>query len=90
MKETELVITFDDTHDAIEGEAALISAKLPVKVMSLPSSIRAGCGLCLRIPPNTLNAALAALSGIRIGDIYLRTPGNVGSTYDCFRPGKEI
>lgn len=47
---SEIVFTFASAHYAIQAENILLKASLPVKVMPLPGAIRAGCGLCLRLP----------------------------------------
>lgn len=57
----ELIITFANTHQAIQGERTLLEAKLAVCVMPMPGSISAGCGLCLRLPFDCLAEAKATL-----------------------------
>ena len=51
----EMIYTFNSTHAAISAERLLSNEKIPIKVMPVPSSIKAGCGLCLRIPPDLCN-----------------------------------
>jgi len=45
----EYIFTFKNTNLAIKAEQCLLGRKLSVTVMPLPSQIRAGCGICLRI-----------------------------------------
>lgn len=47
--DTEIVFAFAGTNHAIQAENILLSAGLPVRVMPLPSAIKAGCGICLRL-----------------------------------------
>jgi hypothetical protein len=84
----ELLISFASVNDAIAAEAALADAGLPVRVMSLPSAIRAGCGICLRVDSPRLAAARATLAarGIAPGGLYTRTPAGAGSTYLPYKP----
>jgi hypothetical protein len=46
--------------------------------MPLPSKIRAGCGICLRIIPEEIKAALKTLAKMNIEEIglYSRRPDN--------------
>lgn len=54
----EILIAFDTTTSAICAEKALLDAGIPVKVMNIPSSIKAGCGISLRLaPPDFARAA---------------------------------
>jgi predicted transcriptional regulator len=59
----EIVFTFHNTHGAIAGEQALMNGGLKVRVMALPSSLGAGCGLCLRVAEADLSRALDLLAG---------------------------
>ena len=81
--QTEILFTFGSTADAIAAEAALQNAGLAVRVMSLPSSIRAGCGLCLRVSPAHAKAAAQVLQNASIPaqDIYKRQATGAQSTY---------
>lgn len=85
--QTEILFTFGTTAAAIAAEAALQNAGLAVRVMSLPSSIRAGCGLCLRVSPADAKAAAQLLSGakIEIADTYKREIDGAQSTYTPYR-----
>ncbi len=83
----EIVFTFKSTHDAIHGERALLEAGLPVKVMALPSSIGAGCGLCLRIAEDKLDPArrLFDEAGIVPQGTYRKETENGKITYSLIR-----
>lgn len=67
----EYVITFKNTNFAIKAEQCLLKEKLSVAVMPLPSQIRAGCGICLRILPEEINLALEILKKNNINEIGL-------------------
>ena len=73
----EILFTFMRTHDAIQAEQLLLDAEFDVKVMSLPSSVRAGCGICLRLPPKQAERAGAALAdgGILVESVWRREDG---------------
>lgn len=90
MKNTEYVLTFARTHDAMRAEQALLAAGLMPGVLPLPSSIRAGCGLCLRVAPDAYAAALRALAsaGCAHQEIYLRTVQNGKSAYTLSTEGE--
>ncbi|AGA70698.1 Protein of unknown function (DUF3343) [Desulfitobacterium dichloroeliminans LMG P-21439] len=79
----EYVITFKSTNLAIQSERHLLGEKLHVKVMPLPSQIRAGCGIALRIPSEELGAALQILSDKRVEefDLYSRAEKDRGYVY---------
>lgn len=83
----EIVITFDATTEAIRAEKLLVQAGLCPLVMPLPSQIKAGCGLCLRVRPEALQAARDALAEgqARWAGWFLRRPGKGGSTYEPLR-----
>lgn len=87
---TELVLTFDTTQHAIAAEAALLAGGLAVHVMPLPSDIRAGCGLCLGIPPETYAQATALLAraGIPTGGAYTRAVQGGKSHYQPYEGGE--
>lgn len=51
MPNTEILFAFPSTSCAILGEKVLLAESLSVTVMPLPASIKAGCGICLRLPP---------------------------------------
>lgn len=62
----EVVFTFHNTHDAINGERLLLAGGVTVKVMALPASLGAGCGLCLRVPSDDLDASRRVLEELAI------------------------
>lgn len=72
----EVLLAFRRTADAIAAENALLAGGFGVKVMPMPGTIRAGCGICLRIPPDAWQRALAALANafIPVEGVYLRQP----------------
>jgi len=57
----EYVIVFQNTNHAIKSETLLLDACIPAKVMPLPSQIREGCGICLRLEKESLTNSLAIL-----------------------------
>ncbi|MDR1580055.1 MAG: DUF3343 domain-containing protein [Synergistaceae bacterium] len=61
----EAIISFKSVSHAIRAEGALLEAGLPVTVMPMPSDVREGCGLCLRLPSDRLDEALRRLESIR-------------------------
>jgi len=69
----EYIIWFKSTTSAIMAEQCLLERKLQVGVLPLPSQISAGCGICLRVSPDEIKAALAALAENNIGEIELFT-----------------
>lgn len=79
----EIVLTFHSTHHAIQAEQLLIAEGISVSVMPLPSSIRAGCGLCLRIRPDDLKQAEERLrnAALPTDGRYTRTVHNGSSSY---------
>jgi hypothetical protein len=82
----EVVFTFSNTNYAIQAERTLLSANLKVKVMPLPSAIRAGCGLCLRLHEKDSKKAQNILENINIPaeQIFIRTSENAKSKFKIF------
>jgi hypothetical protein len=74
----EYIITFKNTNFAIKAEQCLFEKKLRVGVLPLPSQISAGCGICLRVKPDEIKAALEILAGKSIDEagLFLRTEEN--------------
>jgi hypothetical protein len=58
----EFVIAFSSTNIAIKSEASLLEQGIQVSVMPLPSQIKAGCGICLRVCFIELSSALDILA----------------------------
>ncbi|MCL2249947.1 MAG: DUF3343 domain-containing protein [Oscillospiraceae bacterium] len=58
----EIVIAFNSTNIAIKAEASLLEQGENVSVMPLPSQIKAGCGICLRVLFDSLSHALDILT----------------------------
>jgi hypothetical protein len=70
----EVVLTFHNTHEAISGERLLLMGGVKVRVMPLPSSLGAGCGLCLRVAPDELDGSRRLLKEAAINPhgLYLK------------------
>ena len=70
----EYIITFNNTNSAIKGEKQLLDTGLNIAVMPLPPQIKAGCGICLRIKPAELQAAIKVLeqTGLADADLYCK------------------
>ncbi|MEG1846901.1 MAG: DUF3343 domain-containing protein [Lachnospiraceae bacterium] len=68
----ELILTFKNTNYAIQAEQTLLERGVKVKVMPLPSVIRAGCGICLRITEENGVIAQQILEeiGVSVEEIY--------------------
>ncbi|MFV0412689.1 MAG: DUF3343 domain-containing protein [Oscillospiraceae bacterium] len=84
----EILFVFDRTGEAIAAEQTLLAAGLAIRVMSLPSAIQAGCGICLRVPKAQVRQAQALLLGQRLSAcaLYVRILGEKGnSTYIPYR-----
>ena len=79
----ETVFTFHSTHEAMAGERALIDGGVKVRVMALPSSLGAGCGLCLRVDQNDLEitSQLFAAVGLQPEGTYFKRVENGITTY---------
>lgn len=83
----EYIITFKNTNFAIKAEQCLLEHKLHVSVLPLPSQIGAGCGICLRISPDEIDAALAALTDIPTDEMgmFMRERENGKYTYKTIK-----
>ncbi len=73
------LITFNRTSEAIQGEAILLEKGLSVKVLPLPSRIRAGCGICFRLLPEEFEEAVRLLeaAGLKHLGLYERDGKNI-------------
>jgi hypothetical protein len=67
MHDDETIICFESTTAAIITERALLDGGFGVRVMPLPSGIRAGCGFCLRLPQADAGRAAAFLAERGLG-----------------------
>lgn len=77
----EYIITFSSTNQAILSEGLLLESQIDVKVMPLPPKIKAGCGICLRIPDNSITQALQVLNGKSEYDGVYKKQSDENGTY---------
>lgn len=63
--ERKIIVSFDSTFDVMECEQLCLDAGVPGRIMPLPGSITAGCGLCWAMPfsGDALAAFRAATEG---------------------------
>jgi hypothetical protein len=61
---------------------ALLAKGVPFDIIPVPSWIRAGCGLALRLPPEAVAAALEVLTGAELiyEDLHSEREGRTGPT----------
>ena len=71
MAHNEIVFSFASTQHAIQAEQCLLSALFPVSVIPLPASIKAGCGIALRLPLEMYEQAYALLQSSNIFPLTL-------------------
>ena len=66
------VVTFPTTTAAMEMEAACRAAGLPGRLIPVPRSITAGCGICWAAAPESREALeeLVMSEGIQIDGVY--------------------
>lgn len=64
------ILTFANTHAAILAEKALLQAGYPAGVMPLPSGIKAGCGIALRVADYIASNTLLQENNIVVSAIY--------------------
>ena len=71
----EYIFTFNTTNTAIKAEHTLLKQNIDVSVMPLPSAIRAGCGISLKVESPTIKQVLDVFSqaGITEFEIYVKT-----------------
>ena len=79
----EVVLAFARTNETIQAERLLEEAGLSIRVMPLPSAIRAGCGVCLRLPEAQLREASVRLeqAGIPVQSVFARAAAGERSVY---------
>ena len=70
---TELIICFNNSHDAVMGERLMLDAGLDVRVMPMPPELGPACGIALRITAGDSPKA-ESLLGETIAGIYRRSP----------------
>jgi len=75
------ILTFANTHAAIFAEKALLQAGYPVGVMPLPSSIKAGCGIALRVANYSMSIALLKENNIVVSAVYQVSEKSPGFVY---------
>lgn len=82
----EFLFAFESTAAAIGAEQTLLTQGLRVLVMNLPSAIKAGCGIALRLPSAQLKQGVAALAKAGIGGytVYTRTIQGGASSYTLY------
>ena len=70
----ECILTFQTTSASMEAEKRLKEAGIENSAMSVPSSLKAGCGICLCLKQAFLAAAEKVLAdaGVSIGAVYLK------------------
>lgn len=61
--ETDAVITFDSTHQAMAAEDHLRAAGFRLEVIPPPAALGAGCGLAIRVRTVDVPAVEAILDG---------------------------
>ena len=63
-----MLASFDSTHDAMRAEQVGKAAGLKVRLIPTPETVRAGCGLSLRMPPETAPAVALMLeeNGVKV------------------------
>ncbi|MCC8166879.1 MAG: DUF3343 domain-containing protein [Planctomycetes bacterium] len=84
MADREIVFVFPTTHNALAGEKSLLMAGIDVRVMTRPSSLGDGCGICLRIDEDQRNDAECALrdNDVLVGGIYIKSSDNGKTVYE--------
>ena len=70
----EAVFAFETTLDAIRAEQLLQRQGFAPRVMPMPSSIKAGCGLCVRVDESAAKDAVCALAqaGLAHSGVFTR------------------
>jgi hypothetical protein len=76
IKAEEVIVGFENVSQAIMAEQTLTGQGFDVRVMPVPSGIRAGCGFCLRFLPEDLERAAVFLRarGLAIKEAWEKSP----------------
>ena len=79
----EIILVFARTKETIQAEGILEEAGLSIRVMPLPSAIRAGCGVCLHLPEAQFREASARLkeAKIPVESVFARAAAGGRSIY---------
>ena len=75
------ILTFANTHAAIFAEKALLQAGYSVGVMPLPSGIKAGCGIALRVADHIASNALLKENNIVVSAVFQAAANLDGTVY---------
>ncbi|MDR3542119.1 MAG: DUF3343 domain-containing protein [Desulfosporosinus sp.] len=75
------ILTFTNTHAAIFAEKTLLQAEYSVGVMPLPSGIKAGCGIALRVADYIAANTLLKENSVFVSAVYQTTAGLHGTIY---------
>ena len=88
----DFILTFSSTNTAIKAETILLEQQVKVSVAPLPPSVRAGCGISLRIASTEVIKAVDILSahGINDTEIYIKTALNSESVFSKIDDVKEF
>ncbi|KLU64515.1 hypothetical protein DEAC_c34580 [Desulfosporosinus acididurans] len=73
------ILTFANTHAAIFAEKAFLQAGYSVGVMPLPSGIKAGCGIALRVDDYIASSEFLKKNNIIVAAVY-QTSANAHET----------
>ena len=71
--ERRIIVSFDSTFEVMECERLCLAADVPGRIVPLPGSITAGCGLCWAMPfsGDALAAFRAACEGrVEVADYH--------------------
>ncbi len=73
IKETKAVVSFDSTHEAIRMEKVMKENKAPGRIIPVPSSITAGCGLayCTDVDARENIISLMEKYSVKYSKVYI-------------------
>ena len=74
----EYILTFKNTNSAIKAEKCLLDMKIQASVLPLPSQIKSGCGICLRVGLEEAKKALETLEEHNVKEIGLFSRTSTG------------